>query len=86
MNQPQSFFFPKTFAVRCAAGGSFCPPLTAVHPVSLPSVCKLTNRVAKVVFSVYELQLPTHIPFPYLGDHLKAAIRYHFKTGHRETA
>jgi hypothetical protein len=21
-----------------------------------------------------------------LGDHLKAAIRYHFKTGHRETA
>jgi hypothetical protein len=21
-----------------------------------------------------------------LGDHLKAAIRYHFKTGHREAA
>jgi len=24
--------------------------------------------------------------FPNLGDHLKAAIRYHFKTGHREAA
>jgi hypothetical protein len=24
--------------------------------------------------------------FETLGDHLKAAIRYHFKTGHREAA
>ena len=47
MNQPQSFFFPKTFAARCAAGESFCPPLTVVHPVSLPSDCELANRGEK---------------------------------------
>ena len=65
LSQHHSLFFPKTFAVRCAAEESFCPLLTAVHPVSLPSVCKLTNRGAMVVFSVYELQLPTHLPLPY---------------------
>jgi len=58
-------FLPKSFERCCVAGSSLQPFLSAVHPVSLPSVCKLTNRVAKVVFSVYELQLPTHLPFPY---------------------
>jgi hypothetical protein len=27
-----------------------------------------------------------HSPLNHLGDHPKAAIEYHFKTGHREAA
>ena len=37
----------------------------------------LNNRMAYVAVSCGAYDL---------GDHLKAAIRYHFKTGHRETA
>ena len=65
LSQHHSPFFPKSFERCCVAGSSLQPFLSAVHPVSLPSVCTLTNRVAKVVFSVYELQLPTHLPLPY---------------------
>ena len=65
LSQHHSLFFPKTFAVRCAAEESFCPLLTAVHPVSLPSVCKLTNQGAMDVFSVYEPQLPTPLQLPH---------------------
>ena len=68
MNQPQSFFFPKTFVVCCAAGESFCPPLTAVHPASLPIVFLLESEMLKTVFSLYEPRLPAplHVRRRYL--------------------
>jgi hypothetical protein len=50
-------------------------PQRAFSSLLYPDATPVSNNPLAII---HEAQI--------LGDHLKAAIRYHFKTGHRETA
>jgi len=46
----------------------------------------LVFQVNVTILRWLKLQPDQHLELEALGDHPKAAIDYHFKTGHRETA